>query len=566
MPWYEAGVTTGDPPGSCPGDVLELRVYDDTGKEQGTILGGTWRVASKYKGGEVIEGHFLGASDIYYQWWMNEGEGAPNRHKGWYHLCRGPTKECPPTTKHKNMVHSDRYRNLGPKVLGSKRIPWLGDKVLLDACLDKFKKFRDELNQGPPMKAPAKQKTPEPVARWAGADDAGSESSEDGDSSSDEESAQDRGMKDKIAELKAQLKKAEGEAVEHKRRKKASRAKSDPAGKSVKKDKKRKKRDPAAAGAGAGDKEAQVKKAKKKKKKRDDSSDGEAKKKKKKKKRGSPGSQESEEPSKRRKKKADLEDSSESSSGRGGGLFQQKQEADQGESARERDRGPFGGGSPIEFSDGDSTEEEESVFRKGSTAPAKSSQQRLLRYARKYPGRLASRLLMKMQEGTARGAVGPSREKLAKTPVVALNYILTILLPSLAQRAGVRSTRELKTLGTIMDHLAAGSPSRAADVVGQRIKALERATQEGHWGAAQFLELLAPEGTMLLDRDEESYLAKEFLLDQKLKTYDKGPNRKEREQKGKGKDGGGAKGKGKDRGAKGTGNWDKTAPKKDEAK
>lgn len=72
MPWYEAGVTPGDPPASSPGDVLELRVYDDSGKEQGTILVGTWRVATKYKGGEVIEGRFLGASDLYYQSWMNE--------------------------------------------------------------------------------------------------------------------------------------------------------------------------------------------------------------------------------------------------------------------------------------------------------------------------------------------------------------------------------------------------------------------------------------------------------------------------------------------------------------
>ena len=106
--------------------------------------------------------------------------------------------------------------------------------------------------------------------------------------------------------------------------------------------------------------------------------------------------------------------------------------------------------------------------------------------------------------------------------MVALNYLLTILLPTLGPKVGVRSTRELKTLGSILDHLAGGSPSKAADVVCQRIKALERATQEGHWGAAQYLELLAPEGTLLLDRDEEAYMTKEYLLEQKLRSYDRG--------------------------------------------
>ena len=255
-----------------------------------------------------------------------------------------------------------------------------------------------------------------------------------------------------------------------------------------------------------------------------------------------------------------------SSSGSVEELFKTKKSKVKPDETKDRDRGPFGGGSPIEYGDGDSSEDEEKVFHKGSTTPAKSSQQRLLRYARSYPGRLASRLLLKMQEGTARGVVRPTGDQATKTPVVALNYILTILLPSLTQKAGVRSTRELKTLGTIMDHLAGGNPSRAADVVGQRIKALERATQEGHWGAAQFLELLPPEGTMLLDRDEEAYLAKEFLIDQRLKTYDKTPYRRDQNPKGKGKDGGGEKGKGKGRGAKGGAGWDKTAPKKDESK
>ena len=47
---------------------------------------------------------------------MNEGEGAPNRVQGWYHLCSTPSADCPETSKYKQMIHSDRYRNLGKGV------------------------------------------------------------------------------------------------------------------------------------------------------------------------------------------------------------------------------------------------------------------------------------------------------------------------------------------------------------------------------------------------------------------------------------------------------------------
>ena len=128
-----------------------------------------------------------------------------------------------------------------------------------------------------------------------------------------------------------------------------------------------------------------------------------------------------------------------------------------------------------------SSSSEESSFRKGSSASAKSSQMRLVRYAERHPGRLASRLLLKMQEATARGALEPIGESKSLTPAVAQNHLLTVLLPSLGEKAGVRTRRELKTLTKILDSLARGDPAGAADVVAQRVKALERASHEAHW-------------------------------------------------------------------------------------
>ena len=85
--WFEVGTSRGSPPIVEPGDVAELRVYDDSGNEQGTILAGMLERLSTHKGGLVFAGMFLEASDIYFHWWMNEGPNAPAKDKGHYHLC-----------------------------------------------------------------------------------------------------------------------------------------------------------------------------------------------------------------------------------------------------------------------------------------------------------------------------------------------------------------------------------------------------------------------------------------------------------------------------------------------
>ena len=212
MPFYEAGVTEGPPPSVAPGDVVELQVYDDEGASQGTVLVGVWRQAGTYKGGAVIEGRFLGASDLYDQWWMNSDEDAPNILKAWYHLCAQATVTCPEATKYKRMVHSDRYRNLGAGAPTARRVPWLADKVLKEGVDEKYKRFV-EAGGGPP-KSPGDKKTPATTAAATWAEDGDGED-EDEESLSSSQS-DDKGMKAKIADLKAQLKKAEKETQKDK--------------------------------------------------------------------------------------------------------------------------------------------------------------------------------------------------------------------------------------------------------------------------------------------------------------------------------------------------------------
>lgn len=141
------------------------------------------------------------------------------------------------------------------------------------------------------------------------------------------------------------------------------------------------------------------------------------------------------------------------------------------------------------------------------------------------------------------------------TPPSAVHYLQTLLTPSLGARMNVRSMRvEVKTLCEVFDRLARKQPKEAADIVAQRVKAVERACQEEHWQSAQYLELINPEAATLLDRGEQVFLAREFLLDQKVRHYDKGSQRtgkgEQKGQKGKGPKGDrdrGAGGKGKDK-------------------
>lgn len=223
-------------------------------------------------------------------------------------------------------------------------------------------------------------------------------------------------------------------------------------------------------------------------------------------------------------------------------LFEPKKQAKKGDQLypKKGDRGPFGSGMPVAFKSEDTSEsdEEGSVFREAPAQPARSCQLALMAYSHRHPGRLAARLLIKMKDEVLIGSAG------AKTPPSGVQYLLQILTPKLGSKSNIRTLRELRTLMVVLDLLARSSPGRAADVVAQRVKALERATCDGAWTSAQFLELIPSESSSLLDRDEQVYLNKEALLEQKLRHGEKPAWRAEKPGK-KGE-------KGKGRGQKGS--------------
>ena len=98
--------------------------------------------------------------------------------------------------------------------------------------------------------------------------------------------------------------------------------------------------------------------------------------------------------------------------------------------AKQADRGPFGVGRRVKFGEGSTegsresnSEDSDQVFQ---AAPSdKSRQLQLMEYSQQYPGRLAARLLTKMQELLAReeGALNPVGRN--QTPAAATSYFLT---------------------------------------------------------------------------------------------------------------------------------------------
>ena len=147
-----------------------------------------------------------------------------------------------------------------------------------------------------------------------------------------------------------------------------------------------------------------------------------------------------------------------------------------------------------------SSDSSESLFRLASRSTRKVSQARLVAWSKAHPGRLASQCMQKMQDRTGREG---EQGKLPKgvTPPAATAYYLRVLSLGTAQ-SSLRTLREMKPLCAVLDQIAHGKVLEAADVVAQRLKALELAAEEGGWASAQYLELIPQDKGTLVSGDE----------------------------------------------------------------
>ena len=94
------------------------------------------------------------------------------------------------------------------------------------------------------------------------------------------------------------------------------------------------------------------------------------------------------------------------------------------------------------------------------------------------------------------------------------------MVPALQSKCTQRTQRELKVKTTLLDLLAESKGTEAADVLAQRVKALEKSARDNkqwRWAKHLDLELVEGDDTALVDQGEEDMMAKEAEREEKVK-------------------------------------------------
>ena len=449
------------------GSLLEVRVCDPDGLPQGTAL---LEVGEKFpmtRTGQWLAGSVVAVSDEYLQWWLDDGPGAvSNRYFG-FHLCAKQCSACKASKEDAALeFHVELVRELAVGDLTHCRPTWMESGAAardLQWLLDKLsaEKTGPQAKEGEPSPDVAPPPGEMPPA-WGQASLGGEPP---------------KGLAAELKQLADDLRDGPSKAGKKgKRRKKAAEDERSGRGRVV-----------------GGEKPTPAEKALEKKRQRW-LGKGEAAS-------VSSASSPSEEPrvilpagkdeNKKKKKK-------------------------KSKKRRTRaDRGPFGAGEKVYMGDDDSSSS--SSFREAPLS--RDRHLALLEYSQDHPGRLSSRLLQRMQVLLARdgGAINPRAAMCDPAPAVSTSYLLTILIPEYKQKLGLRQIRELRTLCRTLDLIVEGADRQAADLVAQRIKAIELSLSEESWVRAQHLVLIPKEGANLLESAESLAAAKQVTLEAKVR-------------------------------------------------
>ena len=139
------------------------------------------------------------------------------------------------------------------------------------------------------------------------------------------------------------------------------------------------------------------------------------------------------------------------------------------------------------------------VFRATSGSGEKMSQATMIRWTEKNPGLSAAHILQQMEDTVGRDG-DRGKWKPTDCPASAKAYYIRYLKHENTHQ--VRNHREMRTLCTVLDHLARDRPREAADVIAHRLKAVEMASRDNGWSQANFVELIPAVAETLTTRDE----------------------------------------------------------------
>lgn len=160
-----------------------------------------------------------------------------------------------------------------------------------------------------------------------------------------------------------------------------------------------------------------------------------------------------------------------------------------------------------------SSSEESSSFH---AAPVRGGKE-LWRVAQKKPGRLTRLALDEMTRYLADKMEENEVEVRWRGQKVQAYLNQILFVAHQPTKVGLRTSRELTTLGVTLDHLLAGRLPQATDTLMQRLKALEASLQEGGWQVAKHLEIIPPSGASLMREKERELATKNELRSLKLK-------------------------------------------------
>ena len=220
---------------------------------------------------------------------------------------------------------------------------------------------------------------------------------------------------------------------------------------------------------------------------------------------------------------------------------------------RKRHAPPTGSGALGSSGDESSSESDSRGYKPPTSSSLREAN---LAIHQKYPGMLAKTGLAQMAEdlgdlvvgaGEDEGALSSRRlrkRKITEMRAIVRTYVKTQLIPGLD--GNPRSRREAETLAAVLDLLVRGRTEAAADVLMQRLKAVELAARDG-WERATWLELLAPQDSLLASRTEQAGAAREEAIDRRARgrqRTDKGKNQTDKGYKGDKGGGKGSKGDG----------------------
>ena len=551
---------------ACPsrGQYIEGHVFDDEGRPQGTVFLEVKTLFGSGGSGRSILCNYMTASDPYYRYWVGTSAGAVTTVDGSYHLCRGDPTTCQGGPSGSQTVHLGTWRVWTESEL-------VGEKAdhLEPAAMDELLKYFKAGDKGPrsskggglpwedkPLRVnKPEEKKESPKAKPAAA------------------AKEDEKKLERISRLQREL-----EAL------KASVGVEDEGKGKPKQTKKKTKRPRGNKGPDLPKKAFQRADLRAVPRKGDDDQSESSS-------YGSNGEEEEDEsvgPDERKAlrnikdkgRRAARRDQDDENERRGRSRDRNKKKEPKGKkkAPRGKDRGPFGVAPSEDWdtrkelkdesSEGLSNSSDGSSFRKAPSS--KSHHLRLVRYARRYPGRLAARLLRRMESATGFGGAEtkPLQQK-GRLQAVAHMYFLAIMTPHMRDKWTPRTQRELKVSTTLLDLMVNGQGPEAADIIAQRIKALEKSVIDGNqWRKARHLELVEPEDSALVDQGEEDMMIREAEREDKLRQGARWVE-KEPWRKGGGKGGAGADNRRKGQeGAKGKGKkgnpLDRASPKKDE--